>query len=115
MKINMQLHMIVFLGFPPYDHHYVLGPDCNHGELRLHGDRGPNEGRVEICFEGVWSIVCGYEWDYNDALVVCRELGLPTTGSYNKHTSLVFMMGPDKLAAGNTHDFLSSLYPLSTT
>ena len=55
--------------------------ECSEGEVRLQGDRGPNEGRVEICYEGVWSIVCGYKWDYNDAVVLCRELNLPTTGT----------------------------------
>ena len=33
---------------------------------------------MEVCFEGVWGVVCDNSWDVNDARVVCRKLGLPT-------------------------------------
>ena len=32
-------------------------------------------GRVEVCIHGVWGTVCHYNWDNNDARVVCRQLG----------------------------------------
>ena len=53
---------------------------CNDTDIRLVGSSRPNEGRVEFCSEGIWGTVCSDMWDENNALMVCRELGLPTEG-----------------------------------
>ena len=58
----------------------LTDPKCNDTDIRLVGGSRPNEGRVEFCNEGVWGTVCSDKWDENNALVVCRELGLPTEG-----------------------------------
>ena len=53
----------------------IAAQSCGHGTLRIIDGRFSNEGRVEICINGVWGTVCDDYWDSNDARVVCRQLG----------------------------------------
>ena len=50
-------------------------------------------GRVEVFHDGQWGTVCGDNWDINDANVVCRQLGLPSTSSFSG--SAKYGEGPD--------------------
>jgi len=45
------------------------------GNIRLVGGADANEGRVEVCVNGMWGTVMGAGWDSRDATVVCRQLG----------------------------------------
>ena len=63
--------------------------NCGHSEdagvecatVKLSNGATPNEGRVEIYFKGSWGTVCDEQWDFEDAKVVCKELGFPNASS----------------------------------
>jgi len=45
--------------------------------IRLTGGRMPEEGRVELSFDGgEWGVICGDGWGVREAMVACRQLGL---------------------------------------
>ncbi|XP_019860164.1 PREDICTED: deleted in malignant brain tumors 1 protein-like [Amphimedon queenslandica] len=83
---------------------------CTHGSIRLRGSTNPYAGEVEVCIRGVWSNICGEEWDVIDATIVCRQLGLPTHGSLGLHGSLIPSIYPMRLydtrCIGNEHSIL---------
>ena len=53
-------------------------------KVRLVGGLSSNEGRLEVYNDVVrrWGTVCSVEWDYQDAQVVCRELGFGYPTNY---------------------------------
>lgn len=62
---------------------------CFDGEIRLRDGFDENQGRVEVCFSGVWGTVCDDGWQsngLNNAVVVCRQLGLFASGIRHNYT-----------------------------
>ena len=53
-------------------------PNCTDGEFRLADGLTERDGRVEICYGGVWGSICNDGWDDRAASVICRQLGFDT-------------------------------------
>jgi deleted-in-malignant-brain-tumors protein 1 len=53
---------------------------CIDGEVRLFDGENfsQREGRVEMCFNGVWEAVCADGWDEVATNIVCSQLGYST-------------------------------------
>ena len=54
--------------------------NCTSGDVRLVGESGINEGRVEVCVNDAWGTICSNNWDNKDGQVVCRQLGFQISG-----------------------------------
>ena len=63
--------------------------ECTHGDVKLVGGSVETEGRVEVCVNGYWGTVCDDSWTYQDAQVVCSQLGHPYTGKKETDKSLM--------------------------
>ena len=63
---------------------------CANGDVRLVNGTTPYEGRVEICYDGVWGSVCDSGWDYWDAAIVCLQMGFQ--GTSKQHLKLYFVI-----------------------
>lgn len=66
-----------------YNSHIILLIDsgiCEEGSIRLADGVIDQEGRVEVCVNGVWGTVCDDGWDKTDAHIACSKLGYSDLG-----------------------------------
>ena len=50
----------------------------------MHGESDiDNEGKVEMCIDGIWMTTLASSWSYSNAQVVCRELRYNDTCKVN--------------------------------
>ena len=54
--------------------------ECTEGAVRLVGGMSETEGQVEFCLGGNWYRVCDSYSSYQEARVVCKQLGYPFSG-----------------------------------
>ena len=68
--------------------------NCSNGEVRLAlGSPSEREGRVEICYEGVWGSVTDNSWSHQDAAVVCQQLNFEAIGECNINACIIVWPG----------------------
>ena len=59
---------------------FTASPQCfSTGNVRLVG-ASSNEGRVEVCVNGMWGTVTNYRLDSREATVMCKQLGYQNPG-----------------------------------
>lgn len=58
----------------------VSESNCTDGALRLAGKPFNTQSfwKLEVCFNRAWGSICNDQWDDDDAVVACRELGFQT-------------------------------------
>ena len=75
--------------------------DCEEGRLRLVDGVIDNEGRVEVCLQGVWGTIHSSSWESADAYIACKQLNLATSGeseSITEHTFHIQTVCPSCLS-----------------
>ena len=60
---------------------YYEGLYSDNYDDSYYGKNGLTRGRAEVCVGGIYGTVCNDFWDYEDASVVCRQLGFSPNGN----------------------------------
>ena len=60
-------------------------------------------GKVQLCYQSDWRLVCHYSWDVKDAMVVCQKFGFSTEGMYQHEECRTSEFFPSTGAQSCTH------------
>ena len=82
---------------------YTAPSVCSEGAVRLMDGVIQQEGRIEVCSNGVWGSVCDQAWDKTDAHIVCQELGYGEIGKEQLH--VLFSSGGGSCDLSKDHKF----------
>lgn len=53
----------------------IHNSNCTDFDVQLVDGDFPNEGKVSVCINGVWGLVCRSSFTSTDASVICNQLG----------------------------------------
>ena len=65
---------------------------CTDGQTRLVNGTLAQEGRVEVCLNGIWGAVCQSGFGQDDAYVVCKALGYNGPCEYSWIVSIIYCL-----------------------
>ena len=66
------------------------------------GGNCPNEGRIEVFYNGDWGTVCDDFWGINEVNVVCKQLDYETNGAV-VYRNAQFGQGTGDIILDNLH------------
>ena len=73
---SYSLHLCLYSFIAPP----TTSDNCTEKSLRLVNGLTKYEGRVEVCYEGIWRLICPSAWGAIDARIVCNQLHYSTVG-----------------------------------
>ncbi|OCT95011.1 hypothetical protein XELAEV_18012696mg [Xenopus laevis] len=93
----------------------ILQSGRKSGSIRLVNGNSSCQGRVEVLHEDTWGTVCDDDWDYNNAQVVCKQMGcgpaiVATTLSYFGYGSGPILL--DNVDCVGTEKYLTDCFNL---
>ena len=95
---------------------------CEDGEVRLVGgenERTEMEGRVEMCYNGVWGAVCANGWNEIAANITCNQLGFTNSSELKYSNTMDYILYHNfnfcQYYSGSTQDYRFNMWEDSPT